>query len=187
MITSARNNIFWSSKKHLLANTLLCQKQQEVRFRLLPSLRAPGALKKELMHIIPRYFKICRFFTALFRKTTACLPHCLKKLPHVYRTFPFLKNMRHRIILRKYRLCPVETVRRFSLKILSEHRSRLMSTLGRYESRHSSQTISNVRMNSPRTEYLFFCNPDQTIRCVPLQNHQVQWSQCANLITFSCV
>ena len=39
--------------------------------------------------------------TALFLKITACLPHYFEKLPHVYRIFSFLKDMRHRIILKK--------------------------------------------------------------------------------------
>ena len=45
-MTSARNNIFWSSKKHLVADTPFCQKQQKTRFRPSPGRRTPGPLKE---------------------------------------------------------------------------------------------------------------------------------------------
>ena len=56
---------------------------------------------KKLPHIYRIILKNYRMSTALFIKITACLPHYFEKLPHVYRIFCFLKDMRHRIILKK--------------------------------------------------------------------------------------
>ena len=44
-LTSARINIFWSGKKHLVADTPLCQKQQNIWFRPSLGWRPPSPLK----------------------------------------------------------------------------------------------------------------------------------------------
>ena len=56
---------------------------------------------EKLPHIYRIILKNYRMSTALFKKITACLPHYFEKLPHVYRIFSFLKDMRHRIMLKK--------------------------------------------------------------------------------------
>ena len=55
-LTSARINIFWSGKKHLVADTPLCQKQRKIRFDLCQVKDPPGPLNllihAELIYLI---------------------------------------------------------------------------------------------------------------------------------------
>ena len=78
-------------------------------------------ISKKLPHFYRTILKNFRIITPLLWKIAVCLPHYFEKLPHVYRVFSFLKDMRH--ILFGFR-------QNFKSEIsLSQHRIRNKSKL----------------------------------------------------------